>query len=232
LTARALSRHNADKPKAADVMATPEEPPALAYIERTLAESYRKEIDQEENVWRTLPFFAATLALQLAALLQVVTKMPDPTTPLGKASLAFLMLAGVATLVALGFLAVSIFPRRFEYIAREPDLLAYAHDLIAYEANPANQAQPQPVSALLTLKLELADQYAQAADHNRRINARRQKYRSWAGLAALCSVLLTVILVACTSLHYVDGPGNKDRADVIQQGDRAAAAQHERGRNP
>ncbi|HEY8288257.1 MAG TPA: hypothetical protein VIG49_03240, partial [Acetobacteraceae bacterium] len=39
----------------------------LDHIEKTLADAYRKEIDQEENVWRSLPFFAATLALQLAA---------------------------------------------------------------------------------------------------------------------------------------------------------------------
>jgi hypothetical protein len=45
-------------------MASPEEPLALAYIEKAFADAYRKEIDQEENVWRSLPFFAATLAVQ------------------------------------------------------------------------------------------------------------------------------------------------------------------------
>jgi hypothetical protein len=44
------------------------EHPALGHIEKFLADTYRKEIDQEENVWRSLPFFAATLALELAAL--------------------------------------------------------------------------------------------------------------------------------------------------------------------
>lgn len=45
-------------------------PPILDHIGKTLADQYRKEIDQEENVWRSLPFFAATLALQVAALAQ------------------------------------------------------------------------------------------------------------------------------------------------------------------
>ena len=53
---------------------------ALAHIERTLADAYRKEIEQEENVWRSLPFFAATLALELAALFQVIDKVPEPGT--------------------------------------------------------------------------------------------------------------------------------------------------------
>nr|WP_294552513.1 hypothetical protein [uncultured Rhodopila sp.] len=52
------------------------EHPALTHIEKTLAEAYRKEIDQEENVWRSLPFFAATLALQLAAIFQVIARLP------------------------------------------------------------------------------------------------------------------------------------------------------------
>ncbi len=45
---------------------------ALIHIERLLADTYRREIEQEENIWRSLPFFAATLALQLAALFQVI----------------------------------------------------------------------------------------------------------------------------------------------------------------
>lgn len=95
-------------------MPTPDEPPALAYIEKTLADSYRKEIDQEENVWRSLPFFAATLALQLAALFQIIDKLPDPTTIIGWAPLGLLIAAGIATLVSLAFLAASIYPQRFD----------------------------------------------------------------------------------------------------------------------
>lgn len=55
----------------------------LDHIEKTLADAYRKEIDQEENVWRSLPFFAATLALQLAAMFQIVDRLPQPGPGLG-----------------------------------------------------------------------------------------------------------------------------------------------------
>jgi hypothetical protein len=30
--------------------------PLLDHLEKTFADAYRKEIDQEENVWRSLPF--------------------------------------------------------------------------------------------------------------------------------------------------------------------------------
>ena len=45
--------------------------PEIDYLETLFGEAYRKEIDQEENVWRSLPFFAATLALQLAGFAQI-----------------------------------------------------------------------------------------------------------------------------------------------------------------
>jgi hypothetical protein len=153
-------------------MATPEEPPALAYIEKTLADSYCKETDQEENVWRSLPFFAATLALQLAALFQIIDKLPDPTTFIGWLSVGLLTVAGAMTLLSLGFLAASIYPQRFDYVAKQGALLAYAWELIRDEQASGNQEQDGSFSALVTLKTETARQYAQATDHNQQINKR------------------------------------------------------------
>lgn len=198
-------------------MPTPDEPPALAYIEKTLADSYRKEIDQEENVWRSLPFFAATLALQLAALFQIIDKLPDPTTVIGWASIALLTAAGLATLVSLGFLAASIYPQQFDYVAKQAALLAYARDLIRDEQAPENQGQEEPFSALVTLKTEIARQYAQATDHNQQINKRRERRRSIAGLAALSSVLLTVFLVGTTYAHYLTIRVDKDHGHAAPQ---------------
>ena len=106
------------------------EHPALAHMEKTLADSYRKEIDQEEKVWRTLPFFAATLALQLAALFQIIDKAPDPNTLVGKVFVFLLGSSALLSLTSLVFLAVSIYPRKFEYVAEQVALLAYTQDLI------------------------------------------------------------------------------------------------------
>jgi ferric-dicitrate binding protein FerR (iron transport regulator) len=187
---------------------------ALAHIERTLADAYRKEIEQEENVWRSLPFFAAPLALELAALFQVIDKVPEPGTWSGWVSVALLAAAGVLMIVSLGFLAASIYPARFDYVAREPALLNYAKELIRDEQTPENQSQEDPFSAVATLKSELARQYALAADHNRQINKRRERWRSIAGLAALGSVLTTVFLMAATYAHYLSVRVEKDLPHV------------------
>lgn len=53
-------------------------PPSLDYIEKTFADGYRKEIDQEENARRSLPFFAATLALRIAASVGMAGRLSPP----------------------------------------------------------------------------------------------------------------------------------------------------------
>jgi len=148
--------------------------------------------------------------LQLAALFQMIDKLPGLTTIAGYFSIAFLSFAGLLTLVSLGFLAASIYPQRFDYVAPEPALLTYTRQLIRDEQDPANRDQADPFSALVTLKTELARQYAAGADHNRQINKGRERLRSVAGLAALGSVAMTVFLVAATYAHYLSQHDEKD----------------------
>jgi hypothetical protein len=49
----------------------------LDHVEETFSDSYRKEIDQEENVWRSLPFFAASLSLQIVTIIGVSAMIND-----------------------------------------------------------------------------------------------------------------------------------------------------------
>ena len=193
------------------------EPPALAHIEKTLADSYRKEIDQEENIWRSLPFFAATLALQLAALFQLVERLPPYGTVLGAIALTLLATSIVCSVMALGFLAASIYPARFSYIAKETALLDYALELIKDEQDPANLTQAEPMNPLVILKASLARQYAVATDHNRQINKRREKRRSIAGLATIFAVFSTLMLVATTFAYYIPSSSAKGLAHGPEQ---------------
>ncbi len=88
--------------------------PLLDHLEKTFAEAYRKEIDQEENVWRSLPFFAATLALQLASIGQVREWLRDLDGLLFVLAAALLGLAALATFAAILFLALSVWPAEFQ----------------------------------------------------------------------------------------------------------------------
>jgi hypothetical protein len=175
----------------------------LDHIEKTLADAYRKEIDQEENVWRSLPFFAATLALQLAALFQIFDKLPTRFTLFWWVALAFSGVAGISTIIALIFLSISIFPAKFRYIAPEPELLDYAEGLDQDEKRSAGNAQTAPIDSLAILKAALARQYAVGTHHNRQINQRRALRRSVAGLATLVSVFGTLALAVTVVVTYI-----------------------------
>ncbi len=179
------------------------EPAALSHIERTLADAYRKEIEPEENVWRSLPYFAATLALQLAATFQVIDRLPSPATSTGRVALGLLVLSSATSFAALCFLGFSIYPARLSYTALETELLDYAETLIRAEQRLENLTHDQPMSALVTLKTGLARQYAVATKHNRRINDRRKRLRSVAGLATVASPVMTLLLIGVTFIHYL-----------------------------
>ena len=176
---------------------------SLDHIEKTLADAYRKEIDQEENIWRSLPFFAATLALELAAILQISGHLPPAGTATWWISIGSIAVAGVASLTALGFLAGSIYPARFAYLAPGPELLEYALELDEIQRRTAASRGAEPIDALAELKEFLAHQYADAAHHNNRINRRRGLWRSIAGLATLVGILSIIALVASAAAHYV-----------------------------
>ncbi len=176
----------------------PTELAVLAHIEQTLAESYRKEIDQEENLWRSLPFFAATLALQLAALFQVIAHLPAGGAWATLPARALVGLSLACSLGALGVLAASILPAKFRYVSNDTALLEYTLSLIRDE-----QAIDQPGLALPALQESLARQYAAATDNNRHINDRTEKLRSVAGLLTIFAVISTLVLVAVTIDNYL-----------------------------
>ncbi len=171
--------------------------PILDHLEKSFADSYRKEIDQEENVWRSLPFFAATLALQLTAVAQMRDWVLSATGPVSVAAAAILGFAAVATLLALVFLAASIWPAEFRYVTAEPEVMDYAErvrdEALAHAGATPDQAA---AAALAAVRASMMRQYAGAVANNRAINRRRAGRRTQAGVAILVSVLLVLGLLA------------------------------------
>lgn len=174
----------------------------LDHIEKALAESYRKEVDQEENVWRSLAFFAAVIAFQLTAVSQVLTRLPEKGMGVWWDAIMATIFITILIFVAILFLVASIAPAKFNYISDEIALLAYARGLDQDEQDALAKTLPS-VDALTVLKNTLADQYSVATHHNRQINQTRAFYRSIAGLATLGSAFFTLFLVIRLTLHYL-----------------------------
>jgi hypothetical protein len=175
---------------------------SLDHIEQTLADAYSREIERGENIWRSLPFFAATLALELGATSQIARHLPPVGSDARIVSVLCIVAAVAAMLTATTFLAASIFPARFRYLLAEPILLDYSGRLDAYEPRRAMRGDTN-VDARALLRQSLAHEYAASNDHNRRINQRRVLWRSIAGLATLTCVLSIIGLVFITTTYYV-----------------------------
>lgn len=184
--------------------------PLLDHLEKTFADAYRKEIDKEENVWRSLPFFAATLALQLAALAQIREWVTDVAGFTLIVAVVLLALAVLATLAAILFLGLSVWPADFQYVGREP-----AFETMPRRCGPKlGSLIPEiRLKRLRTVKAALAEQYATAADSNRAINQRRAMWRTRAGLATLASVFAVLVLVALVVITNIHGHARRSNSN-------------------
>lgn len=193
--------------------------PLLDHLEKTFADAYRKEIDQEENVWRSLPFFAATLALQLAALGQVREWLVGIEGPVFVVASVLLATAGAATFAALVFLALSVWPADFQYVAREPAFRDYAEQVRAEaeKTESTGEAGAATETALRTVKAALAEQYATATDNNRSINQGRARWRTRAGLATLASVLAVLVLVGSVVVNNIHAYARRSAPQGVSQ---------------
>ncbi len=174
-----------------------------------LAGTYRQEIDQEEIIWRSLPFFAAVLALELNALFIAVRSFA-PSGAWRSTEMALLAIDALAMLVTLGLVTATIFPVRFEYMPKATELREYALALDKYASDPDPESTRIDPAAVLQSKL--ADYQAQAIDHNRRVNQRRLRWRSFAGLFAMISIFLTISLAfieVTSDLNVQSDPARK-----------------------
>jgi hypothetical protein len=149
--------------------------------------------------------------LEIAALFQLIARLPPLGTNLGWASLFLLMLAGLLMFAALCLLAACVAPVQSRYISPEPLLLRFTEDLIQAEQAPQNQGRDDPLDALATLRRDLARQFADATYHNRQINKRRRRLRDFAGLAVVGSVLTILLLVTVAFTYYI--PRASDTGD-------------------
>lgn len=180
--------------------------PLLDYLERTFAEAYRKEIDQEENVWRSLPFFTATLALQLAALAQIRDWLAGQSGGVLLASEILLAATAAATAGALLLLTFSVWPAELGRVLPEPDFLAFVERTRAALQDRAADGESERL-VLIAVKQDLVRQYTDATGRNRIVNRHRTRWRTRAGLATLCSVFTTLALVALVVLSNVHAHG-------------------------
>ncbi len=166
---------------------------AWGQLERLLTSLYLKELEQEENIWRSLPFFSAALALEVVAVNQVI---PVAANLAGAWRWVIAAAGAVQALLLLGvllFLYRSIRRQVFSYVSSGGDLIGYLRELEASSAGP-DEADEQ-------LRRTLVEQLATAADANRAGNQARAGERARAGILLLASLVTTFFIVGATIVH-------------------------------
>ena len=150
------------------------------HLEKVFSEAYKREIDQDESVWRTLPFFATSLTLYAALLGYIGGKLPPISLN------AFLLLGYVLMTASAGFLAASLIwlwfgvhTRVYRHIPMETDVLAFSVGLRDYHSQLGLQGDQLDGKVVEEVQEFTTRQYAEATVHNRRLNEARLRSRSY-----------------------------------------------------
>jgi hypothetical protein len=172
---------------------------ANEYLENLLAESYKRELDQEENVIRSLPFAAAALAV--ISTIMVVVRSYVPADAIGLYPMvvwALLIAFGISVGLALCFLFLAVAPTRLQYLSPSNELYSYVNDLRDYYTSlgtPLGKIEQQVIEDTRTFMIE---QYTIGATHNQRVNVERSRVRTRAFatlIIALALAFATVVII-------------------------------------
>jgi hypothetical protein len=174
---------------------------------------YRQEVAAEEDVHRSLPFFATALGLTIAAVNYVAAQLPDWGTVLDACSkdhktfgriaatcawpawLPAVCLCGAALAIGrvLWLLSVATAPRSYERVGPEKAYIDRANQLRDYYTALGLTDDALDVAVNLDLREQLLDDFARILPHNRVISIRRYNSRARAFRALLWSLFLALL---------------------------------------
>lgn len=166
------------------------------YVEKVVAESYKRELDQEENVVRSLPFFATSLGILATALGLARTGIgPFSWSGIQLAIYVTLAVTGVSVMAVLAFLVEAIRPRDFKNPMTEQDLISYRSNLEAYYAAFDKDAATLEAAVTDDLRQAFSRQIAEAARIVRANNLQRLQARSRGLMALIVAIFLAFVLL-------------------------------------
>lgn len=179
------------------------------YIEKVVAEAFKREFDQEENVVRSLPFFATSLGILASAVAFARPALCEPVwQPFSVAIYASLAALGLTSLAIFWFLFIAVKPRQFRYLMAEHELIHYAEQLSNFYATDGEGPPADIESAIIDdLREAVTTQLATAAEASRAVNFTRLGARAKALVALVSAILLAFIILALILVRDTVAPG-------------------------
>jgi hypothetical protein len=187
-----------------------------------LHDFYRQELGAEEDVHRTLPFFATALGLIVASLNYSATQLPSWSAVLKSCSQSnpaafgwsvvpcawpvflaglFLLFVMILSGAVLAYLGLATRKRAYLRAGPEPVILDRMRELHIYHAGTGLSGDELDSAVTLDVRAQLLDTFAEVVSANRDITLQRYRYRARAVLCLLLSLLfalLATILIIVT----------------------------------
>ncbi len=187
---------------AADLPPTPE---TTALLLATFADLYRQEVGAEEDVHRSLPFFATALGIVIGALAYAAGRLP-PWPDLVSHRAAFLAAATLLTLAigeagcVLVFLSRAIARRDYQRVGPEPQFHLRLRELQGYYQRQSLTAEALDRALLDDLRQLLIESYLVSTPANRMLTRQRYAFRARASMHLVRSLIWAL---SATSVIFV-----------------------------
>jgi len=155
-------------------------PDTAKYLDDKTAESFKRQADLEESIWRSLPLFTGALIAAAAMISKAASSMPhfvkEPYSVIVHVGLALSM---IAFGVAFWWLWQTVRPREYDFPADDAALSAFASGLAHFHADfgmADKELDAQVLSDLRSFQTETVAKAAKSAfNHNQaRLSARSQ----------------------------------------------------------
>lgn len=167
------------------------------YLEKLFADAYAREIEQEENVVRSLPIIAAIASITLLMLREFGDGVPGfDGSMLALVVHGLIIGIGAAFLYVLVFLFVALRPRSYVYPDDASDIRSIAEELLDFYQGEGLSAEQADAMALRDVRQQMIEQLAAAATINREQNLRRRSARSKAFNGLVAALMLAFVLVS------------------------------------
>jgi hypothetical protein len=165
------------------------------YLEEVLKDAFERELDVDENVARTLPFFAASLALAATLYGYIAAQMPPLAWTLLSVLLHVLLVAAAACAAGLLWRLFQVVRvREYRIPPKETEQIEWAEALRGHFKT--QQLTPATVEKKVVeeLRKRMISEYAESALHNRAANAEKLKARA-AGFTLFVVMLAIAFLM-------------------------------------
>ncbi len=166
------------------------------YLEKLFADAYGREVEQEENIVRSLPIIAAIASVTLLVLREFGDGIPGfDWSPLAFLLHGLIIAIGATFLYVLVFLFVALRPRQYEHPKNTLAIRAIADGIVDFYELEGLDGESAEAMALHDLRQQMIDQFAFAAANNREQNRQRQRARSRAFNGLVAALTLAFVLV-------------------------------------